>query len=57
MNDRLADHRAQASHSIRKPLWDMSALQRQIGSPNSSSHQFILSYRVRNLAIPLFPTQ
>src|SRR5262244_1032678 len=47
INNRLADHRAQASHLICKPLWDMSAVQRKIGSPNSSSRQFILSYRFR----------
>src|SRR5437667_12494594 len=39
MDDSLADHRAQAGHSIREPFWDTSAVQRKIGSPSSSSHQ------------------
>ena len=51
MNNRLADHRAQAGHSIREPLWDMSAVQRKIGSPNSSSHQSSC-LPLRGLTIP-----
>src|SRR5438067_7931359 len=39
MDNCLADHRAQAGHPVREPFRDMSAVQRKIGSPSSSSHQ------------------
>src|SRR5437773_3166246 len=39
MDNCLADHRAQAGHPVCEPLRDMSAVQRKIGSPSSSSHQ------------------
>src|SRR5439155_20021095 len=55
MDDRLADHRVQAGHPIRKPFWDMSTVQGKIGGPSSSSHQS--SYLpLRDLTIPLYTT-
>jgi len=41
MNDRLANHRAEAAHSLRGPLRHLSAMERQIGASSPSSlHHF-----------------
>src|SRR4030081_897338 len=39
MYDSLADHHALAGHPIGEPLWNMSAVQWEVGSPSASSHQ------------------
>jgi hypothetical protein len=39
VDDRLADHRAEPRHPIGQPLWDVAAMQRQIGASGFVSHQ------------------
>jgi len=39
MDNRFADHCAKTDHPIREPSRDVSAVQRKVGRPGSSSHQ------------------
>jgi len=39
MDDRFADHSAEASHSVGEPSWDLTAMQRQVGAASPLSHR------------------
>jgi hypothetical protein len=39
MDDRFADHSAEASHSVGEPSWDLTAMQRQVRTARSLSHR------------------
>ena len=39
MDNRFADHRAEASHPVGKPPGNLSSVQRQVGDSSSQGHQ------------------
>jgi hypothetical protein len=39
MDDRFADYRAEAGHSVGEPPGNLAAMQRQVGASSSLSHQ------------------